>query len=344
MVIYQGLMCQVVCFELKVYGFIGDCGEGGLCAENEDTEFDDGRLKALTAAAIAADGAWLGKAFDVNDGALEDGGGGGGGGGGGVARCGGASGAAEGGGGGGGGAEGVNEVLGGGGGATGGARLLDEGGSGGGIGDAEEGGGGGAGGGLMLDFLVVGGGGGALPMGNIADEGFDNGFGGTFLKLASGLGTAGDVSTDTGLGRKPLIRGIEGAEPPGSGGGGAELIGGLGALGLDVSESECDASAPVEMPPLVFLSFGMPPANSPPSCGASARPASIFPLPAPVSLLLLARFPRYRWRQPGGSIHARYGGCANSWRSSTWLAVQDRRRSIVHDCLLKGGALGDVGE
>ena len=252
-------------FALKLKEFDVDSGDGGLCAENEDIEFEDGLLKALTAADRAADGAWPGEPPDENVGAL-DGGGGGGGGGGGVALCGGENGAAEGGGGGGGGggAEGVNEV-GGGGGATGGARLLDEGGSGGGIGDAEEGGGGGAGGGLILDFLVVGGGGGAFPMGNIADEGFDIGFGGTFLRFASGLGTAGDESTDTGLGRMPLIRGIEGAEPPGSGGAGAELIGGLGMLGLDVSESECDASAPVEMPPLVFLSFGMPPANSPPS-------------------------------------------------------------------------------
>lgn len=75
------------------------------------------------------------------------------------------------------------------------------------------------------------------------------------------------------------------------GGLGADDAGGLGAEVRDVSGSEIyDDSRPVSIPPPRFFSFGMPPANIPPSCGAVAIPPLSPPPPLPpVSLLLLAR-------------------------------------------------------
>jgi hypothetical protein len=108
----------------------------------------------------------------------------------------------------------------------------------------------------------VGGGGGGFPAARFAkDDGFESGFGGAFLRLASGLGIAGAESEDPG-GRGGLKLGIDGAGM--EGGRGAELTGSRG-VGLLVSESECAPSAPVSIPPRVFFSFGMPPAKSPPN-------------------------------------------------------------------------------
>ena len=80
----------------------------------------------------------------------------------------------------------------------------------------------------------------------------------------------GADSIDWGVGLSPLSLGIEGAAPKGAPGTGeARVEGSFGADGVDVSESECAESAPVDTPPLVFFSVGIPPANSPPSWGAA---------------------------------------------------------------------------
>lgn len=174
------------------------------------------------------------------------------------------------------------------GGGGGGATGADNGTEG-----VDVGGGGGAGavGNCRLAFLVAGGGGGGFAMvARAADAGLDPGFGGTLLRFAKGLGIAGEDSDNTGLGLKPSIFGTGGAGVRGGPkGGGAGAAGGRGAKGLVVSESEYEDSlpAPVSIPPLVFLSLGIPPAKSPPSCGAPEIAASALPLP--VSLLLLPR-------------------------------------------------------
>lgn len=109
-----------------------------------------------------------------------------------------------------------------------------------------------------------------------------------------GLGSGGAVSVEAMVGRKPFALGNGGAAP--GGGGGAAAGGGRGAEGLLVSESEYEdcSSAPVETPPLVFFSLGMPAANKPPSCGADSIAAAAAATPAsplrPVSLLLLFLF------------------------------------------------------
>jgi len=124
------------------------------------------------------------------------------------------------------------------------------------------------------------------------DDGLERGFGGTFLRCASGLGMAGGKSNGGGLGRNPSCFGIDGAGVVGKpGGGGARAGGGFSTGGLpDVSESECAPSspAPVSMPPLRCFNFGIPPANSPPSWGAPPTPLSAW-LRLPVSLLLRPR-------------------------------------------------------
>lgn len=68
-----------------------------------------------------------------------------------------------------------------------------------------------------------------------------------------------------------------GAAPPGIGGAGA-LGGGLDTLRDEGSGSE--SYAPVFTPP-DFLNFGIPPANSPPNCGAagSIPPPELLPCP-----------------------------------------------------------------
>lgn len=252
--------------------------------------------KAWAAAACATLGAEL----------IEGGGGGGGGGaaevGGGVEREGGENGGA---GGGGGGAANVGgaglEDVGGGGGGGGGAidGVLAVGGSGGGGGGASDGllvdgGSGGGTGGCPLNFLPTGGGGGGFPNAIALNAGFAAGRGGGFFRFASGLGTDGADSTECGVGLRPLNLGIGGAAALG-GGGAVEGGGGRGTEGRLVSESEYDVwspSAPVSIPPLVFFSFGIPPANKPPSCGAdSIAPAVEGPPPCPESLLLRCLFP-----------------------------------------------------
>jgi hypothetical protein len=114
-------------------------------------------------------------------------------------------------------------------------------------------------------------------------------------------------ATDDGLESVRLPRiGFSEGRPPGIGGAGgapggfgAEPRGGFGTELRDVSGSDrygaLPWSAPVLTPP-DFLSFGMPPAKSPPNCGAEAIALS------PVSLLLLARFP------PPGAGGASPGG------------------------------------
>lgn len=87
-------------------------------------------------------------------------------------------------------------------------------------------------------------------------------------------------------GRAPGTGGAGGAP----GGRGAAARGGFGTELRDVSGSERYGAPPVSAAPVLtppdFLSFGMPPANSPPSCGGAATAPS-----PPVSLLLRARFP-----------------------------------------------------
>lgn len=66
---------------------------------------------------------------------------------------------------------------------------------------------------------------------------------------------------------------------PGGKGGAAALGGGVETL-LDAG-SGSESYAPVLTPP-DFLNFGMPPANSPPSCGAAdSIPPPTGPLPCP---------------------------------------------------------------
>lgn len=110
-------------------------------------------------------------------------------------------------------------------------------------------------------------------------------------------------ATDDGLESfSPPKTGFNGGRPPGMGGAGeapgglgADPRGGFGTELRDVSGSDrygaLPWSAPVLTPP-AFLSFGMPPANKPPSCGGAAIALS----PPPVSLLLRARLP-----PPGGA-------------------------------------------
>lgn len=221
-----------------------------------------------------------------------------GGGGGGAAALvgGGGCGAADGGKGGAGGAlDGAGLIDEGGGGGGAGGAGLEELGKGGGAGLVEEGGGGGTGGERILFFLKPGGGGGAFPSARDAVDGLDAGFGGTFLRLVRGLGTAGDESVWTGpeLGLRPFVLGMDGEEAEGNDGGRvAAEAGRRGTDGFEVSESEYEDSppAPVFTPPLLFFSFGIPAANMPPSCGAVSTPPEPL-VPPPVSLLARARFP-----------------------------------------------------
>jgi len=144
----------------------------------------------------------------------------------------------------------------------------------------------------------MGGGGGGFPAARLAIDGLDPTFGGAFLRLANGLGIAGVVALDIAPGRAGGIAGVEalgtgpgrlpgigGGGAAGSvGGGGAEPAGARGMDGREGSESDCAPSAPVAIPPRVFFSFGIPPANMPPSCGGPSK--SLDALPPPVSLLL----------------------------------------------------------
>ena len=111
-----------------------------------------------------------------------------------------------------------------------------------------------------------------------------------------------------------MIRGIGGAAPPGGGGaatggrGGSEP-GACGTEGLEVvSESEYEpcSSAPVSMPPLVFFSLGIPPAKSPPNCGAGS---TMLAVPPGVSLLLrFLAFEGTGGASPAGGLMPGTGG------------------------------------
>jgi hypothetical protein len=135
-------------------------------------------------------------------------------------------------------------------------------------------------GGGIGGFLPIGGGGfGFMPILDATDDGLES-----FNAPKMGFGG----------GRPPGTGGAGGAP----GGFGADPRGGFGTELRDVSGSDrygaLPWSAPVLTPP-AFLSFGMPPANSPPSCGGAATPLS------PVSLLLRARFPPGGASPPGGA-------------------------------------------
>ena len=89
------------------------------------------------------------------------------------------------------------------------------------------------------------------------------GLGGAFRRLATNGfdGCGGDDSEVGRPGRRALNRGAVG-------GFGADDVGGFGAVLREISGSERyedDLSAPVSTPPPVFLNFGIPPANIPPS-------------------------------------------------------------------------------
>ena len=92
------------------------------------------------------------------------------------------------------------------------------------------------------------------------------------------VGSAGGFFPIGGGGFLPPrgLPGIAGAAPPG--GLGADAVGGLGGeeAGSPGSERYVESAfAPVSMPPRLFLSFGIPPANSPPSCGAESIPEAV---------------------------------------------------------------------
>jgi hypothetical protein len=191
-----------------------------------------------------------------------------------------------------------------------GARGADEGGGGGGAGGTAPGGGGG--GALGVEDGGIGGGAGGAPPGSGGARAGDDGGGGAIPDglrdegggiggfLPIGGGGFGFMlildTTDDGLeSLSPPKIGFGGGRPPGIGGAGgapggfgAEPRGGLGIELRDVSGSDrygaLLCSAPVLTPP-AFLSFGMPPANMPASCGGAGIALS------PVSLLLRARFP-----------------------------------------------------
>lgn len=308
----------------------GDAGGGGGAGADEGGggggAAGDARPKALRAACSASEGAApFVDAFGVGGAGAEGGfggvlvylygsyssssssccaleGGAGGGGGGGVDRLG-ARGAAV-GGGGGGGAEGVET----GGGGGGGAKGLDDGGGGGGAGGADPGTGGARAG--------VAGGGGARPEGLREDGGGMGGFfpgrGGFGFDPISDVECVDTMEEGRKLFLSAAIPGAGGGRPPGIGGAapggfGAAPRGGLGAELRDVSGSDKYGellSLPVSTPP-AFLSFGMPPANRPPNCGAALTIPPPPPAPSPpVSLLLLARFPGTGGARPEGGAGA----------------------------------------
>ena len=162
--------------------------------------------------------------------------------------------------------------AGGGGGADGGREFRLDG--GGGTNEDEEGfrelGGG------MGGFLPIGGGGLGLVTGSSGVDCMLDGVGRRWLLNAETLGGRGAAAEGGKGGAPPGNRGAgggrDGGPPPGRGG--AAPFGRTGALGalllriLVVSGSESYRLTP---PPL-FRSFGMPPANIPPNCGADSMP------------------------------------------------------------------------
>lgn len=135
-----------------------------------------------------------------------------------------------------------------------------------------------------VGFLDAGGGmGGFFPMGG-GGLGLETAISG-FEYEACGVGRTEFLSADTAPGRGGAAPGGRGGAPGGLGaappgtGGAAALGGGVDTLLDDGSGSE--SYAPVLIPP-DFLNLGMPPANSPPNCGAADSmlpPAGLLPCP-----------------------------------------------------------------
>lgn len=202
-------------------------------------------------------------------------------------------------------------AAGGGGGAEGGAdgsAGADDGGGGGGAPGAGDPGNGGGWLGVVEGFRDAGSGGGFLPIGGggpfiDAEEPGRGRSLGVLRKLAMDGGRAGAA---LGGGRGGLPGGA-GAAPPG--GFGAPNVGGFGAeddrtllSGSDRYDESIEA--PVSTAPRVFRSFGIPPAKSPPSCGAACV-GGAGALSRPLwSLLLLARFPGTGGARPPGGLGA----------------------------------------
>lgn len=204
---------------------------------------------------------------------------------------------AGGGGGGGGCARGAGEGLG-----RGGAAAGGGGGGAGGAAGAAEGGGGGGAEGVEADDVGGGGGGagGAGAEGAVdSPDGLrDVGRGGGFFPIGGG----GGFFPVGGLGASLAGPGGIGGPLPGIAGAAPE--GGFGAERFDSPGSERyeDSSVlPVSTPPRLFFSLGIPPAKSPPSCGA---PESIPVFVWPWSLLLLALFPGTGGARPPGGFGA----------------------------------------
>jgi hypothetical protein len=135
-----------------------------------------------------------------------------------------------------------------------------------------------------VGFLDAGGGiGGFFPIGG-GGLGFECAISGVECE-ACGVGRNEFLRADTPPGGGGAAPGGGGGAPgglgaaPGGKGGAAALGGGVETL-LDVG-SGSESYAPVLIPP-DFLSLGMPPANSPPNCGAADSilpPAGPFPCP-----------------------------------------------------------------
>ena len=147
----------------------------------------------------------------------------------------------------------------------------------------DEGGGGGAGGtdGVEDGFLDAGGGmGGFLPIGG-GGFGFPSPCISGVELVVEGLGRRLFLKDATpaggGGGGGATAEGGRGGAPPGSLGAAPFGKGGFGGVLLDTARREfvSGSESYTLTPPALFRSFGMPPANMPPSCGADAMPALV---------------------------------------------------------------------
>lgn len=134
------------------------------------------------------------------------------------------------------------------------------------------------------------------------EDACDRGVGRSLFLALEGMGS-GEDACDRGVGRTLFLMletpgtgggggaGADGAEGGGPGGLGAEPVGGLGARdnreGSGSEEYAESLLAPVDTPPPVFFSFGIPPAKIPPSCGAAAP--ALLSLPDLLGASLFAR-------------------------------------------------------
>lgn len=165
---------------------------------------------------------------------------------------------------------------------------------------------GGKGGAAGGELFAKGGGGGGTGEGvEIVDDGLRDAGGGMggFLPIGGGgfgLGVSPSVIDGELVDLKLLLRadgsGNAGAAPGGRGGApgglGALLVGGGGARGglempPDFLAFVSGSESYMFTPPALFRSFGIPPANSPPNCGAASTPVDVL---LGTSLLLLIRF------------------------------------------------------